>query len=84
MDQILSEEARIRLGNIAMVKPEKAERLESIILLMRSGACSKGKSARHNLSICSISSAVLKRRRRPKSKLRNTSSTRKMISISTT
>ncbi len=28
MDQILSEEARVRLGNIAMVKPEKAERLE--------------------------------------------------------
>ena len=32
MDQILSEEARIRLGNIAVVKPEKAERLESIII----------------------------------------------------
>lgn len=28
MDQILSEDARIRLSNIAVVKPEKAERLE--------------------------------------------------------
>jgi len=32
MQQILSEEARIRLGAIASVKPEKAERLENIIL----------------------------------------------------
>jgi DNA-binding TFAR19-related protein (PDSD5 family) len=32
MDQILTEEARIRLGNIAVVKPEKAERLENIII----------------------------------------------------
>ena len=32
MDQILSEQARIRLGNIAVVKPEKAERLEQIII----------------------------------------------------
>ena len=32
MQQILSDEARIRLGNIAAVKPDKAERLENIIL----------------------------------------------------
>ena len=32
MDQLLSEEARVRLSNIAVVKPEKAERLESIII----------------------------------------------------
>lgn len=32
MQQVLSEEARVRLGAIAAVKPEKAERLENIIL----------------------------------------------------
>lgn len=32
MDQILSEQARTRLGAIATVKPEKAERLEQIII----------------------------------------------------
>ena len=32
MGQILSEEARIRLGTIAAVKPEKAARLEDIII----------------------------------------------------
>ena len=32
MVQLLSDEARIRLGNIAAVKPDKAERLENIIL----------------------------------------------------
>ena len=32
MQQVLSDEARIRLGNIAAVKPDKAERLENIIL----------------------------------------------------
>ena len=32
MGQILSEEARVRLGNIAAVKPEKAEHLENIII----------------------------------------------------
>ena len=32
MQQILSNEAYIRLGNIAMVKPDKAERLENIII----------------------------------------------------
>ena len=32
MQQILSEEARIRLGNIAAVKPDRAEKLENIIL----------------------------------------------------
>lgn len=32
MDQILSAEARVRLANIAVVKPEKAEKLENIII----------------------------------------------------
>ena len=32
MNQLLSEEARVRLGNIAAVKPEKAERLENLIM----------------------------------------------------
>ena len=32
MGQILSPEAQIRLGAIAAAKPEKAEKLESIIL----------------------------------------------------
>ena len=32
MNQVLSDEANIRLGNIRTVKPEKAERLENIII----------------------------------------------------
>lgn len=32
MQQILSDEARVRLGNIAAVKPDKAEKLETIII----------------------------------------------------
>ena len=32
MDQLLTAEAKQRLSNIAVVKPEKAERLESIII----------------------------------------------------
>lgn len=32
MDQLLSEQARVRLGNINAVKPEKAEKLEMIII----------------------------------------------------
>ena len=32
MGQILTPEAYVRLGNIAAVKPEKAERLENIII----------------------------------------------------
>ncbi len=32
MDQILSEQARVRLANIKVVKPEKAARLEQIII----------------------------------------------------
>ena len=32
MGQVLSNEAYIRLGNIRAVKPEKAERLENIII----------------------------------------------------
>jgi DNA-binding TFAR19-related protein (PDSD5 family) len=32
MQQILSDEARVRLGNIAAVKPDRAERLENIII----------------------------------------------------
>ena len=32
MQQILSDEARKRLGNIAAVKPDRAEALESIII----------------------------------------------------
>jgi DNA-binding TFAR19-related protein (PDSD5 family) len=30
--QILTKEANIRLGNIAVVKPEKAEKLEMILI----------------------------------------------------
>ena len=32
MDQLLTEAARVRLGAIATVKPEKADRLEQIII----------------------------------------------------
>ena len=32
MDQLLTAEAKQRLSNIAVVKPEKAERLEAIII----------------------------------------------------
>jgi DNA-binding TFAR19-related protein (PDSD5 family) len=32
MDQLLTPEAKTRLANIAVVKPEKAEKLEGIII----------------------------------------------------
>eukprot|EP00806_Schmidingerella_arcuata_P009161 Macronucleus_9469.p1 GENE.Macronucleus_9469~~Macronucleus_9469.p1 ORF type:complete len:103 (+),score=37.90 Macronucleus_9469:1-309(+) len=49
MSQILSEEARVRLGNIAAVKPEKADRLENIIIQNAQRGAFQGKVSESQL-----------------------------------
>ena len=49
MTQLLSEEARVRLGNVAAVKPEKAEKLENIIITQAQRGAFQGKVTEQQL-----------------------------------